>query len=152
MICVQNVIESGSGLGNEAKQTWPADIQVNNWDVNCRPAAFDLAESSPLKPDIVSDVGHMAGSSAAATKQHKLDENSGICNELCLNCVPIVVETFRASNTFSKLVSSQFKLTLPDLPFLVIYMYTCLLKCESIPCTGWTQYQPQFSWLTNYIT
>ena len=78
MICVKNVIEAGSGLGHEAKQKRHADIQVNNWDVNCRPAAFDLAVSSPLKPDIVSDVGHTAGSSEAATKQQLLQNNASL--------------------------------------------------------------------------
>ena len=38
-----------------------------NWGIDCRPAAFDLSVLSLLKPDI-SDVGHTAGTAAAATK------------------------------------------------------------------------------------
>ena len=42
-------LEAGSGLGHDQKQSRPADILVNNWGINGKPAAFDLSVSSPLK-------------------------------------------------------------------------------------------------------
>ena len=77
---------------------------------NGKPAAFYLSVSSLLKPDIVSEAGHTAGSAAFATEQCKLQENLGIYEELGWSCIPLVVESFGAwgqlaSNIFSKLVS-----------------------------------------------
>ena len=39
-------LEAGSGLGQDQKQSRPADILVNNWGFNGKPAAFDLSVSS----------------------------------------------------------------------------------------------------------
>ena len=103
-------LEAGSGLGHDQKQSRPADILVNNWGINGKPAAFDLSVSSPLKPDIVSEAGHTAGSATFATEQRKIhvQANSGIFEELGWSCIPLVVESFGAwgqldSNTFKKL-------------------------------------------------
>ena len=49
-------------------------IYVNNWGINGKSAAFNLSVSSSLKPDIVSEAGHTAGSPAFATEQRKLQE------------------------------------------------------------------------------
>ena len=103
-------LEAGSGLGHDQKQSRPADILVNNWGFNDKPAAFDLSVSSPLKPDIVSEAGHSAGAAAFATEQRKIQANSGICEKLGWSCIPLVVESFGAwgqlaSNTFKKLAS-----------------------------------------------
>ena len=35
-------LEAGSGLGHDQKRSRPADILVNNWGINGKPAAFDL--------------------------------------------------------------------------------------------------------------
>ena len=103
-------LEAGSGLGHDQKQSRPADILVNNWGFNGKPAAFDLSVSSPLKPDIVSEAGHTAGTAAFATEQRKILANSGICAELGWSCIPLVVDSFGAwgqlaSDTFKKLAS-----------------------------------------------
>ena len=103
-------LEAGSGLGHDQKQSRPAEILVNYWGFNGKPAAFDLSVSSPLKPDIVSEAGHTTGSAACATEQRKIQANSGICEELGWSCIPLVVESFGAwgqlaSNTFKKLAS-----------------------------------------------
>ena len=74
-------MEAGSGLSHEEKLTLPEDILVN-WCINGKPAAFDHSISSQLKPDIVSEAGHMAGSVTTATEQCMLLENSKICDEL----------------------------------------------------------------------
>ena len=55
-------LEAGSGLSHDQKQSRPADILVNNYGFNGKPAAFDLSVSSPLKPEIVSEAGHTADS------------------------------------------------------------------------------------------
>ena len=52
---------------HDQKQSRPADILVNNWGFNGKHAAFELSVSSPLKPDIISEAGHTAGSAAFAT-------------------------------------------------------------------------------------
>ena len=36
-------LEAGSGLGHDQKQSIPADILINNWGFNGKPAAFDLS-------------------------------------------------------------------------------------------------------------
>ena len=116
-------LEAGSGLGHDQKQSRPADILVNNWCINGKPAAFDLSVSSPLKPDIVFEAGHTASSAAGATEQRKIEENSGICDELGWSCVPLVVESFGAwgqiaLKTLSRnlLPAYQFRLTPPYPP------------------------------------
>ena len=103
-------LEAGSGLGYDQKRTRPADILVNNWGISGKPTAYDLSVSSLLKPEVVSEAGHTAGSAGFATEQRKLQENSSICDELGWSCIPLVVESFGAwgqlaSNTFSKLAS-----------------------------------------------
>ena len=55
---------------DDLKQSRPADILVNNWGINGKPAAFDLSVSSPLKPDIVSEAGHTAGSDLQLVPQN----------------------------------------------------------------------------------
>ena len=69
-------LEAGGGLGHDQKQSRPANILVNNWGFNGKPAA---SVSSLLKPDIVSEAGHSAGSAAFATEQ--------ICEELGWSCI-----------------------------------------------------------------
>ena len=65
-------LEAGSGLGHDQKQSRSADILVNNWSFNGKPAVFDLSMLSLLKPNIVSEVPHTAGSGEFDTEQHKI--------------------------------------------------------------------------------
>ena len=140
-------LEAGSGLGHDQKQSRPADILVNIWGFNGKPAAFDLSVSSPLKPDIVSEAGHTAGAAAFATEQRKIQANSGICEELGWSCIPLVVESFGAwgqlaSNTFKKL-ASRLSVQVNSSTFhhsgqhlFQTKPFPCALECQSISCMG----------------
>ena len=84
-------LEAGSGLGHDQKQSRLADILVNNWGINGKLV-------TPLKPDIVSEAGHTAGSTAFAAS----------CKKIWVyvkNLAGATCHLLNASNTFSKLAS-----------------------------------------------
>ena len=60
--------------------------------------------SSLLKPEIISQAGHMARSAAAATEQRKLETNSAILQmDMCANSGRVLQSM--GTNLFSKLAS-----------------------------------------------
>ncbi|KAL5477821.1 hypothetical protein EMCRGX_G024669 [Ephydatia muelleri] len=61
-----------------------------------KPAAIDVSIASPLKSNILSEAGVVAGAAARQTEERKHISNDTICSELGWKCVPLVVETFGA--------------------------------------------------------
>ena len=89
-------LEAGAGLGHERRLTRPADILIPNWSNGDKPAAIDVSITSPLKSNILSEAGVVAGAAARQTEERKHTCNDTICSELGWKCVPLVVETFGA--------------------------------------------------------
>ncbi|KAL5477585.1 hypothetical protein EMCRGX_G024399 [Ephydatia muelleri] len=89
-------LEAGAGLGHERRLTRPADILIPSWSNGDKPAAIDVSITSPLKSNILSEVGVVAGAAARQTEERKHTCNDTICSELGWKCVPLVVETFGA--------------------------------------------------------
>ena len=61
-----------------------------------KPAAIDVSITSPLKSNILSEAGVVAGAAARQTEERKHISNDTICSELGWKCVPLVMETFGA--------------------------------------------------------
>ena len=89
-------LEAGAGLGHERRLTRPADILIPSWSNSDKPAAIDVSITSPLKSNILSEAGVVAGAAARQTEERKHISNDTICSELGWKCVPLVVETFGA--------------------------------------------------------
>ncbi|KAL5475702.1 hypothetical protein EMCRGX_G025549 [Ephydatia muelleri] len=89
-------LEAGAGLGHERRLTRPADILIPSWSNGDKPAAIDVSITSPLKSNILSEAGVVAGAAARQTEERKHTCNDTICSELGWKCVPLVVETFGA--------------------------------------------------------
>ena len=89
-------LEAGTGLGHERRLTRPADILIPSWSNGDKPAAIDVSITSPLKSNILSEAGVVAGAAAKQTEERKHTCNDTICSELGWKCVPLVVETFGA--------------------------------------------------------
>ncbi|KAL5497160.1 hypothetical protein EMCRGX_G013584 [Ephydatia muelleri] len=89
-------LETGAGLGHERRLTRPADILIPSWSNGDKPAAIDVSITSPLKSNILSEAGVVAGAAARQTEERKHTCNDTICSELGWKCVPLVVETFGA--------------------------------------------------------
>jgi len=107
--CISAKVEAGSGLGNDHKNTRPADILVSNW-VCSKPAALDLSVTSPLNSSLIQEAGLTAGSAAVVAEQRKHAENGAKCFELGWVCIPLIVESYgawgkEAIKVFSRLAS-----------------------------------------------
>ena len=89
-------LEAGAGLGHERRLTRPADILIPSWSNGDKPAAIDVSITSPLKSNILSEAGVVAGAAARQTEERKHTCNDTICSELGWKCVLLVVETFGA--------------------------------------------------------
>ena len=89
-------LEAGAGLGHERRLTRPADILIPSWSNSDKPAAIDVSITSPLKSNILSEAGVVAGAAARQIEERKHISNDTICSELGWKCVPLVVETFGA--------------------------------------------------------
>ena len=89
-------LEAGAGLGHERRLTRPADILIPSWSNSDKPAAIDVSITSPLKSNILSEAGVVAGAAARQTEERKHISNDTICSELGWKCVPLVVETLGA--------------------------------------------------------
>ena len=89
-------LEAGAGLGHERRLTRPADMLIPSWSNSDKPAAIDVSITSPLKSNILSEAGVVAGAAARQTEERKHISNDTICSELGWKCVPLVVETFGA--------------------------------------------------------
>ncbi|KAL5463490.1 hypothetical protein EMCRGX_G032386 [Ephydatia muelleri] len=89
-------LEAGAGLGHERRLTRPADILIPSWFNGDKPAAIDVSITSPLKSNILSEAGVVAGAAARQTEERKHTCNDTICSELGWKCVPLVVEMFGA--------------------------------------------------------
>ena len=89
-------LEAGAGLGHERRLTRPADILIPSWSNGDKTAAIDVSITSPLKSNILSEAGVVAGAAARQTEERKHTCNDTICSELGWKCVPLVVETFGA--------------------------------------------------------
>eukprot|EP00731_Ephydatia_muelleri_P016289 Em0009g713a len=89
-------LEAGAGLGHERRLTRPADILIPSWSNGDKPEAIDVSITSPLKSNILSEAGVVAGAAARQTEERKHTCNDTICSELGWKCVPLVVETFGA--------------------------------------------------------
>ena len=55
-----------------------------------------MSITSPLKSNILSEAGVVAGAAARQTEERKHTCNDTICSELGWKCVPLVMETFGA--------------------------------------------------------
>ena len=94
-------LEAGAGLGHERRLTRPADILIPSWSNGDKPAAIDVSITSPLKSNILSEAGVVAGAAARQTEERKHTCNDTICSEFsggdvwCLgkNCRPVFWRT-----------------------------------------------------------
>ena len=99
------MLVAGSGLGHDEKQSRPADMLVNNWGFNGKPAAiqtFRLRYNLTLFPkrDTQQALQHLPQNSERYKKIRRLG----------WSCISLVVESFGAwgqlaSNTFKELAS-----------------------------------------------
>ena len=85
-------LEAGASLGHERRLTRPADILIPSWSNGDKPSAIDVSITSPLKSNILSEAGVVAGAAARQTEERKHTCNDTICSELGWKCVPLVVE------------------------------------------------------------
>ncbi|KAL5460165.1 hypothetical protein EMCRGX_G033593 [Ephydatia muelleri] len=87
--CRQHALSSRGWqwLWHDKHNTRPADVLVPNWSLG-KPAAFDLTNTSPLNPSILSEAGVTAGSAALVAEYHKHDMNDPKCSESSWKCTP----------------------------------------------------------------
>ena len=57
-------LKAGAGLSHERRLTRPADILIPSWSNSNKPAAIDVSITSPLKSNILSEAGVVAGGKA----------------------------------------------------------------------------------------
>ncbi|KAL5493235.1 hypothetical protein EMCRGX_G014382 [Ephydatia muelleri] len=87
------LLEAGSSLGHEARQTRPANILIPNWELG-KPAAVDLCITSPLNYKTLQVACVIPGSAAWQAEKRKHHSNDATCLELGWTCIPLVVESF----------------------------------------------------------
>ena len=98
-------VEVSQGLSRVQSSSRPADVLVDAWE-SAKPAAFDVAVTSPLTPDTLHDACNSVDVAAHKAECRKHSFNDAKCQELGLVCVPLAVESYgnwgkEAQNTFA---------------------------------------------------
>ena len=92
----------------------PADIYCPVWR-SCRPAAFDITVTSPVRGDIIPDAARVAGFASRQAERRKDAKYLEACRQQGIDFIPLCVETFGA---WGSLALSHFRTLIERLAVL----------------------------------